>query len=506
MSQGQVPRPSASRWSLRRWWLGASLLLVLLLLGSMISVGWAIADLTRARTRLLDTIGPAVVSVQQLGTALVNQETGVRGYTLSGRAEFLTPYQTGVADAAKARGTVAASSAELPWVGADLEQLDRAIDAWRTVYAEPVIAATRAGAPPLAVEAGKAEFDAVRSALSTLQSKLEDERTAGRAALNTAASRLATTCVITLGALLLVVLIGVGLMTTSVVRPLSRLANHVRQVAAGDFDHPVVVSGPREVVSLGHDVESMRDRVVAELERAQAAGRDLARSNAELEQFAYVASHDLQEPLRKVASFCQLLERRYKGQLDEKAGQYIGFAVDGALRMQVLINDLLAFSRVGRHTGKHADHDATALAEQATRNLTEAITAADATVTIDPLPAVHGEAPLLTSVFQNLIGNGIKFRGTEPPTVTITADRDGPNWTFSVTDNGIGIEPQFADRVFVIFQRLHAKDSYPGTGIGLAMCRKIIEFHGGTIWIDTTHSAGTRVRFTLPALDTPTDT
>ncbi|RLK54960.1 sensor histidine kinase [Actinokineospora cianjurensis] len=502
MSQDQVVRPSA-RWSLRRWWVASSVLLVLVLLGSMIGVGWAIADLDRSRTRLLDAIGPAVVSTQQLGTALINQETGVRGYTLSGLEEFLTPYSTGVDDAARARAVVAAAQSELPWLAAELGSVDRAVETWRGVYAEPVIAATKAGAPPPTVEAGKQEFDAVRSALSTLQSRLETDRGAARAALNNAASRLATTCVITLGGLLLVVLVGVGMMTISVVRPLSRLADEVRQVADGDFAHPVTVRGPREIASLGHDVETMRVRIVAELDRAQAAGRDLARSNAELEQFAYVASHDLQEPLRKVASFCQLLERRYGDQLDEKAGQYIGFAVDGARRMQVLINDLLSFSRVGRHTGKHADHDATALAEQATRNLTEAITAAGATVTIDPLPTVHGEAPLLTSVFQNLIGNGIKFRGSAPPTVTITADRDDTTWTFSVTDNGIGIEPQFADRVFVIFQRLHAKDTYPGTGIGLAMCRKIIEFHGGTIRVDTEHTGGTRILFSLPAVDQP---
>ncbi|GAA2974335.1 sensor histidine kinase [Actinokineospora diospyrosa] len=497
MSTGALPRPTSARWSLRRWWLVSAAVVIAVLIGAMVSVAWAIADLTAARTHLLDTVGPTVVNTQQLGMALVDQETGVRGYALSGLDDFLSPYDGGRDRAARIRSTIDPTG--LPWLAGDLAELDRAMSAWRARYAEPVISAVRAGAPPPTVSTGKSEFDAVRAALTDVQSHLETERSAARAALNTAAARLAATCVVALGGLLVVVLVGVWLMTRSVVRPLGRLTNQVRQVADGDFDHEVTVRGPREVVSLSADVDTMRRRIVSELDRAQAAGRDLERSNAELEQFAYVASHDLQEPLRKVASFCQLLERRYAEQLDDKARQYIEFAVDGARRMQVLINDLLSFSRVGRHTGKHADHPANALAEQATRNLAEAITAAEATVTITPLPTIHGEAPLLTSVFQNLIGNGLKFRRETPPTITITATRDGDHWLFSVTDNGIGIEPQYADRVFVIFQRLHAKDTYPGTGIGLAMCRKIIEFHGGSIWIDPTHTPGTRVQFTLPA-------
>ncbi|WP_026425919.1 sensor histidine kinase [Actinokineospora inagensis] len=494
------PHPATARWSLRRWWLLSSLVVVLVLIGSMVGVGLAIADLSAARSRLLDTIGPAVVTTQQLGTALVDQETGVRGYALSGRDDFLTPYQDGHDRYTKARDLVAGSVDAMPWLAGDLAAVDRTMRAWSANYAQPVIDAVRANTTVPGVDAGKRDFDAVRAALAKLQSDLETERAAGKAALNAAAASMATTCVITLGGLLLVVLAAVALFTRSVVRPLSRLTDQVRVVADGDFTHAVSVSGPREIASLGHDVDAMRDRIVVELNRAQEAGRDLARSNAELEQFAYVASHDLQEPLRKVASFCQLLERRYRGKLDDKADQYIGFAVDGARRMQVLINDLLAFSRVGRHTGKHADHDATALAEAAARDLADVIAAAGATVVVGDLPTVHGEAPLLTSVFQNLIGNGVKFRGDQPPHITISAERADDDWVFTVTDNGIGIEAQYADRVFVIFQRLHGKDAYPGTGIGLAMCRKIIEFHGGTIWVDTEHTGGTRIRFTLPAV------
>ncbi|HVV23412.1 MAG TPA: ATP-binding protein, partial [Pseudonocardiaceae bacterium] len=277
----------------------------------------------------------------------------------------------------------------------------------------------------------------------------------------------------------------------------------------GDFDHRVGQSGPREVRELGLDVERMRERILRELSAVRAAHatldvrtQDLQRSNSELEQFAYVASHDLQEPLRKVASFCQLLQRRYAGQLDERADQYIEFAVDGAKRMQVLINDLLAFSRVGRIVRDRVATSCDSLLAQAKANLSEAIEQAGATVEAGELPVVLAEAPLLTAVFQNLLSNALKFHGDDPPHVTVTARRaDDPGfWLFSVTDNGIGIDPEYAERIFVIFQRLHGKEVYPGTGIGLAMCRKIIEYHGGTIWLDTTVDTGARFCFTLPVL------
>jgi len=246
-------------------------------------------------------------------------------------------------------------------------------------------------------------------------------------------------------------------------------------------------------------------RELADTERARqeldSRSRELARSNSDLEQFAYVASHDLQEPLRKVASFCQLLQRRYQGQLDERGDQYIEFAVDGAKRMQVLINDLLAFSRVGRRSGEAVVVDTAELFNTAVGNLEPVIADTGAEVTQSGLPEVRGEASLLTAVFQNLISNALKFRGENPPVVRVSAERDGDEWVFTVADNGIGVEPEYADRIFVIFQRLHPKNAYPGTGIGLAMCRKIIEHHGGRIWLDTdSGGSGSRFRFTLPAL------
>jgi light-regulated signal transduction histidine kinase (bacteriophytochrome) len=298
-----------------------------------------------------------------------------------------------------------------------------------------------------------------------------------------------------------------AVLRAAAIRPVHVLAAQARRVAAGDFGHAVAQGGPREIRELAADVNSMRTRIVRELSAVREANEslaahaaELARSNSELEQFAYVASHDLQEPLRKVTSFCQLLQRRYGGQLDEKADQYIEFAVDGAKRMQVLINDLLAFSRVGRTGRDTGPVDCGAALADAQANLSAQAEQAGAVIEAGPLPVVRGQRTLLTIVFQNLVGNALKFRGEQPPRIVVTAERDGAFWSFSVTDNGIGIEPQYADRVFLIFQRLHDRATYPGTGIGLAMCRKIIEYLGGRIWLDTSVADGARFRFTLPAL------
>ena len=235
---------------------------------------------------------------------------------------------------------------------------------------------------------------------------------------------------------------------------------------------------------------------------------ELRRSNAELEQFAYVASHDLQEPLRKVASFCQLLEKRYGDQLDERGLQYIAFAVDGAKRMQVLINDLLTFSRVGRSSELHERLSLDQPLDTALSTLSVAIEDADAVIERpEQMPEVIGDPTLLAMLWQNLIGNAIKFRAPgRAPVVQITAAaRPDGSWEFAVTDNGIGIPPEFADKVFVIFQRLHGRGVYPGTGIGLALCKRIVEQHGGEMHLDTTYADGTRITFTLPAADPAPD-
>jgi signal transduction histidine kinase len=309
---------------------------------------------------------------------------------------------------------------------------------------------------------------------------------------------------VAVGLLLTVLLLTLGLRAAAI-RPLHRLAAQARRVADGDFEHEVTVRGPREVTSLAADVNTMRERILQELSASreanavlQARATELQRSNAELEQFAYVASHDLQEPLRKVASFSQLLQRRYAGKLDARADQYIEFAVDGAKRMQALINDLLAYSRVGRSDREPALVSSDAALTQARANLAEQIEETGATIETGHLPLVLAELPLLIAVFQNLLSNALKFSGGKPPRVVITVRRDEPFWLFSFSDNGIGIEPEYAERIFVIFQRLNERSAYTGTGIGLAMTRKIIEYFGGRIWLDTAVTEGTRFYFTLP--------
>jgi len=229
-----------------------------------------------------------------------------------------------------------------------------------------------------------------------------------------------------------------------------------------------------------------------------AKAAELARSNAELEQFAYVASHDLQEPLRMVAAYTQLLSERYRGKLDDNADKFLGYASEGAQRMQVLIQDLLAFSRVGRREAPSEKVDCNAVMKEVLQALGAAIQESGAVVTYGSLPAVWADRTQVAQVFQNLIGNALKFRGPEPPRVVVQAERAGQQWLFAVSDSGIGIAPEHRENIFVVFQRLHARTEYPGNGIGLAICKKIIERYGGRIWVESQPGAGSTFRFTMP--------
>jgi PAS domain S-box-containing protein len=240
--------------------------------------------------------------------------------------------------------------------------------------------------------------------------------------------------------------------------------------------------------------KQLEDLLVKQAER-------LRRSNTELEQFAYVASHDLQEPLRMVTSYVRLLQQRYQGQLDTKADLFIGYAVDGAARMKMLIEDLLAYSRVDRAPAPRAPTDCGRLLEQVRANLSSAITDTGATIVADPLPTLVADARQIGQLLQNLIGNAIKFHGADPPQIRISATRQDADWLFAVRDNGIGIDPQYAERVFEIFQRLHTRQEYPGTGIGLAICKKIVDHHGGRIWVESVPGEGTTFSFTIPIIE-----
>ena len=256
----------------------------------------------------------------------------------------------------------------------------------------------------------------------------------------------------------------------------------------------MTVGGRRMFTGIARDITQLKETEHA----LQARNEDLSQSNKELEQFAYVASHDLQEPLRMVASFTQLLARRYRGRLDPEADEFIGYAVDGVKRMQAQIEGLLTLSRVGSRGESFGPVDLDAVLGEALRNLTVVLAESRAEVTHDPLPTVRADARQMVNLLQNLVGNAVKFHGERSPRVHLTAAREGSRWRVSVRDNGIGIASQGSDRLFVIFQRLHTREKYPGTGIGLALCKKIVERHGGKIWYESVPGEGTTFHFTLP--------
>jgi PAS domain S-box-containing protein len=257
----------------------------------------------------------------------------------------------------------------------------------------------------------------------------------------------------------------------------------------------------RDITKLKRAEEALR-RVNEQL---QEQAEELAATNKDLEQFAYVASHDLQEPLRAVGGFLTLLQQRYRGQLDEKADSYITAAVEGATRMQALINGLLEYSRVGTRGNVPAPTPAGSALQEALANLQTLIQESGAVITADPLPVVPADASQLTHVFQNLIANAIRFRRENTPEIQVGARRQATDWLFWVRDNGIGIDPQYNERIFIIFQRLHTRTKYPGTGIGLSICKRIVERHGGRIWVESQPGQGATFYFTLPDKEEPHD-
>lgn len=479
--------------------------------GLVVWIGFS--NLLEARAQLFDRLGPARVSTEKLRTSLLDQETGIRGFAQTHDPRFLEPYDAGQRSEAEHTrdlrrlimgSTDEASEAEL------LEALDAvgdAASAWRRDVATPILATTSEDSGDAAVIISRTVFDRVRARLNDMEDLVRASESQARSDLDAATSSLA----IAVGAALLLVtgagFYGAWLLRRRVILPIERLVAQTDSVDMGRFDSPIDVSGPEEIEALAVRVDGMRRRIVAELALAEESAAELdrrsqslERSNRDLEQFAYVASHDLQEPLRKVASFCQLLEQRYADQLDDKGRLYIDYAVDGAKRMQTLIAGLLEFSRVGRTTERFVPCDMAATFDRVVDSLSVAIESSDAHVTHGELPTVPGDPALLTALLQNLTTNAIKYRRPDvPPRIRLDASESGGAWTFTFTDNGIGIEESFREKVFVIFQRLHGRDTYEGTGIGLALCKKIVEFHGGDIWIeDPPPEGGTVVRWTHP--------
>jgi signal transduction histidine kinase len=497
-----------------------------LLLGLVVASIVLQVETQRAQHLVIRDYYNAVRTSQTYLVEQIDAENAVRGYALAGGEAAMPepPIRAGrpAENPLTPRVSAMLPAEQVPT--AALKRVDATAQTWYEGWAAPTIAATDRGQSPTPAQVaeGKRLFDQFRAAYADYVESLRQGREDARDHLRLL-TNLLFVAVIT--SALIAVLGGVllwYLMRRWVSKPVVHLAAEARVVSDGNLDHEVSTLGPPEFVQLGADVEAMRERLVAQIAAVELAGREVAeargaleeqalelqRSNRELEQFAYVASHDLQEPLRKVASFCQMLERRYSGQLDERADQYIHFAVDGAKRMQQLINDLLEFSRVGRLSTPQTDVDLMQCLQNGLFNLQAAREESGAEVTSDELPHVLGEAPLLTQLLQNLIGNAIKFHSDQPPRIHIGVRQVGDTWEFSCSDNGIGIEPEYADRVFLIFQRLHAKETYGGTGIGLAMCKKIVEHHGGRIWVDQSAGSapGTTIRFTLPVVGTPETT
>ncbi|WP_308287037.1 sensor histidine kinase [Actinomadura parmotrematis] len=515
MSSNSAP---ARRLTVRAWFV-----LALLAMGVMVVAFAVVGNSLLHRTsqvsdRLVDQIAPARIASYQMQAALLDQETGIRGYAITGDRSFLEPYEQGRRDEKAAADELLGYAGDHGETGRDVAATRAAADAWRRQYADAVIATVAKdgedSVPTGLNDQGKRDFDALRAKWSVQDAHLSAWRTESRKDL--VHTRTVRNWVFAgmLAAFLATGVLLAVLLQFTVGRPLNALRRDSRRVADGDFGHSIAPSGPADVRDLASDVENMRHKIVValtqaerreELLRSQAAELDsqaaeLRRSNTELEQFAYVASHDLQEPLRKVASFCQMLERRYADQLDDRAKQYIAFAVDGAKRMQVLINDLLAFSRVGRLDDDRERFPLDAALGKALDSLETAIEESGARIERpERMPDVVAVPTLINLLWQNLVGNAIKFRAPDrAPVIEITCVGTDEGLELAVTDNGIGIPPEFADKVFVIFQRLHTRDAYGGTGIGLALCKKIVESHGGRIWIDGDVAEGTSIRFTLP--------
>jgi signal transduction histidine kinase len=490
-----------------------ALVLGLLLLLAFVQAGTALRGNTEARDVLINKVDPATLEQFRLSTAVTNQDMSIRDYAQDGRAEDLDLYREAVrqeaASAARMRRLLSGVAGSED-VRSLLDKATADSRTWRTRFADPIAAGPGGeGVDPDAGREARRLLTRARGDMTPLQvgiTRLHDRAAAKLRSRGSIAlwSAIAALVMVVVAALALAVLF-----RRTVLTPVSSLTGRVRAVSQGDFGAPLDVPGPAEINELAAIIDAMRNRIIGQWRYSEEKTRqlneqteELRRSNAELEQFAYVASHDLQEPLRKVASFCQMIERRYGDQLDDRGRQYIAFAVDGAKRMQALINDLLSFSRVGRMTQPEESVDLAAVGRRALDNLATLTEETGAEVELRDLPHVPGDRTQLTQLLQNLIGNAIKFRREGvPPRVVIDARRDGDAWEFSCADNGIGVEARYADRIFLIFQRLHPRDEYTGTGIGLALCKKIVEFHGGRIWLDTGDhggAPGTTFRWTLP--------
>ncbi len=430
-----------------------------------------------------------------LQTALLNVETGIRGYALSQDKGYLEPYTQGNEDVNLSLAQLGTDTV----FRAEVKPLEDEVRTFVQNWAVRSIAVIErrgfdSSGQLAVISEGKTLLDTLRARLKNIFASSEQRR----ATLRLENGQLTQLVVVLPLVVLVLALIGffflrLGLMRF-VLEPLENLRVATASLAAGEVAVRVHIQSDDELGELARTLNRS-----AEILKERNA--DLQRSNHELEQFAYVASHDLQEPLRMVSSYTQLLKKRYAGQLDAKADQYIEFAVDGANRMQRLIQDLLAFSRVGTHPLELRDLDLNSVLAEVKQNLKLALEDSGGEIIAQNLPHVCADRDQVSRVLQNLVGNGLKFRREGVgPVVQILARAAGSMWEISVKDNGISIEPGYFERIFIIFQRLHTKEQYSGSGIGLAIVKKIIERHGGKLWVESSSGEGSTFHFTLPAV------
>ncbi len=439
---------------------------------------------------------------------MVDLESGQRGFVITGKEEFLEPYFAGRKELeehiSKMRNLLSGDKRNLIL----LTKIESLKNDWFEKAGIPEInyrkemnkhpETIKDVAAMLEAGTGKKILDQIREEFKKFI-KIEEDLSKNRYVAATATG--VRTSLILIIFLIVSLLIGVSasiFISQSITKPVYKLKDAASIIAKGDLTTKIDIKSDDEIGQLGSSFNKMVEELEISRSRLHKRAQELDRSNKELEQFAYVASHDLQEPLRMVASYMQLLERRYKGKLDSDADEFIAFASDGAKRMQTLINDLLAFSRVGTRGRDFALVDCNLTLKRSLANLQKSIADSGADITYDPLPTVIADDIQLVQLFQNLIGNAIKFRGSEPPQVHVSAVQNENKLTFSVRDNGIGIEPEHTDRIFKVFQRLHGKDKYSGTGIGLAICKKIVERHGGQIRVESQPGSGATFHFIIP--------
>jgi len=438
-----------------RWARLSTLTLLAILLSSAILGVISYVSILNSQIQLAQLFG-ARLDIQNLIVHVVDQETGVRGYVATNEQLFLQPYHDSRADFNTLISRIEKNLTELnlPLARQEIESISDLDQRWIASVAEPLIAAPHQRNATTVEISGKGLVDSMRYSAAQADRDIQH----------------ATTQAVHRLQYIIILLSAIGIAVIAILGTIALRIEHAR------FEEE---RGLRE---------QLAKRNVA-----------LERSNESLQEFAYVASHDLQEPLRTVASFTQLLQKRYAGKLGADADEFISYAVDGAMRMQQLINDILTYSRVTSHGKPLETVDLNAVAKKALANLYVAIEEHHAEIIVGELPTIHGDEIQLVQLLQNLVGNALKYNQSERPRVEIASARESDGqWRISVSDNGIGIAPEYHDRIFRIFQRLHTRGEYSGTGIGLAVCRRIVDRHSGRMWVESKDGEGATFAFTLP--------